>query len=140
MLEILMNLYFIVPLILLVITVLLIISGTNKLKQYGECTGTIVGIFENTSGPFVDAGEKRVSPIVSYSVNGQNYEFIGNYYSTNMVVGQEVKVLYNKDNHAKASIKTGIFFAPIITGALTIVFIIPIIIFVVLKSKNMINF
>lgn len=140
MLKILMNLYFIVPLILLITTVLLIINGINKTKQYEQCAGTIVGLYENISGPFVNAGEKRVSPIVSYSVNGQSYEFVGNYYSTNMVVGQEVEVLYKKDDYTKAFIKTGIFFAPIVTGGLTILFIIPIIIFAVLKSKNIINF
>jgi len=57
-----------------------------------------------------------------------------------MKVGQEVKVLYNKEDNSKATIKTGIYFAPIITGGLTLLFILPIIIYLVLKSKGIISF
>lgn len=141
MIEILMKLYVFVPIILFVVTLILIVNGNNKMNKYNECTGTIVRFYENTSELRVGSYEtKAVSPVVSYSVNGRTYEFTGNYYSTSMKVGQEVKVLYNKEDNSKATIKTGIYFAPIITGGLTLLFILPIIIYLVLKSKGLISF
>ena len=141
MIEILMKLYVFVPIILFVVTLIFIVNGNNKMNKYNECTGTIVRFYENTSELRVGSYEtKAVSPVVSYSVNGRTYEFTGNYYSTSMKVGQEVKVLYNKEDNSKATIKTGIYFAPIITGGLTLLFILPIIIYLVLKSKGIISF
>ena len=100
MIEIFVKLYIFVPIILFVVTLLLIANGNNKIKKYNECTGTIVRFYENTSELRVDSYEtKAVSPVVSYSVNGRNYEFIGNYYSTSMKVGQDVKVIYNKKDN-----------------------------------------
>lgn len=141
MLEILMKLYFVIPLILLIVTVGLIINGTNKMKQYNECAGVITGFYENTAETRVGSYEaKAISPVVSYTVDGQKREFIGNYYSTNMKVGNKVTVLYDKNDSSKATIKTGLYLAPIITGGLTVLFILPIIIYLVLKSKGIINF
>lgn len=140
MMDLLMKLYMIIPAILLIVTITLIVNGNNKLKNYNECTGTIVRFYENTSELRVDAYEsKAVSPVISYMVNGKNYEFIGNYYSTSMRVGQKVNVLYDKSDCTKATIKTGIYFPPIITGGLTLLFILPFIIFVILKSKGILN-
>lgn len=141
MIEILIKCYTIVPIVLFIVTLILIVNGNNKMNKYNECSGTIVRFYENTSELRVGSYEtKAVSPVVSYSVNGKTYEFTGNYYSTSMKVGQEVKILYNKEDHSKATIKTGIYFAPIIMGGLTLLFILPIIIYAVLKSKGFINF
>lgn len=141
MIEILIKCYTIVPIVLFIVTLILIVNGNNKMNKYNECSGTIVRFYENTSELRVGSYEtKAVSPVVSYSVNGKTYEFTGNYYSTSMKVGQEVKILYNKADHSKATIKTGIYFAPIIMGGLTLLFILPIIIYAVLKSKGFINF
>ncbi len=133
MTEILLDLYFIIPLLFLVITIALTINGRKKLKQCAECTGKIVDLYEHTSGPFVDAGEKRVSPVISYSVDGQDYRFTGSYYSTNMAVGKDVRVLYDRENPGRASVKTVIFFAPLITGILTIASVIPAVVFAIVK-------
>lgn len=141
MLEILMKLYFIVPLILLTVTIGLVVSRTNKMKRFNECVGVITGFYENTLETRVGSYEtKAISPVVSYSVNGEKHEFIGNYYSTNMKVGNRVNVLYDKNDCSKATIKNGLHLAPIITGGLTVLFIFPIIIYCVLKSKGIINF
>lgn len=140
MIEILMKLFIVVPLILFIVTVILIANSTNKMKNYETCTGVITA-FDQTNAFGVDSyGKKRISPVIEYKVKGQTYQFIGNYYSTNMKVGKEVNVMYNKEDVSKATIKTGLFVAPIITGGLTLFFIIPIIIFVILKAKNIINF
>lgn len=110
-----------IAIILFVLTILLVENGVNKKKMYDECIGTIVRFQENTSELRLGAGEtKSVSPVVSYGVNGQAYEFIGNYYSTFMKIGQTIKVFYNKKDNSKATIKTGIYFAPIVTGCLTL--------------------
>lgn len=140
MIEILMKLYSVMPLILFIVTVILIVNGVNKTKRYDECMGVIVAFRESTAYRVDSCGKKAISPIVEYQVNGQKYEFVGNFYSTNMTVGKKVNVMYDRNNIAKATIKTGIYVAPIITGGLTILFVLPIIIFVILKAKNIINF
>lgn len=139
MIGIFMKLYIIVPLILFIVTVVLIINGVNKTKRYDECTGVIIAFRESTAYKVDSYGKKAISPIVEYQVNGHKYEFVGNFYATNMSVGKKVNVMYDKDDFTKATIKTGIYVAPIITGGLTIFFVLPIIIFVILKAKNIIN-
>lgn len=141
MIDLLLKLYIIVPVILLVVTIILIVNANNKMAKYDVCQGTIIKFYENTSELRVGSYEtKAVSPVVSYTVNGKSYEFIGNYYSTTMKVGQQVDVMYSKTDVSKATIKTGLYFGPAITGGLTILFILPIIIYIVLKSKGLINF
>ncbi len=112
----------VVSLILMTITVILVINCYRKLKNYKECVGVIINFYEGTSLASDNFGQKMISPIISYTVNGKNYEFIGNYCSTSMKVGQEIKILYNKENPAKATIKDGLYFAPIITGSLAVLF------------------
>ena len=130
-----------VPLILWGVTVLLIINGVNKKKKWNECIGIIADFYENTSVMRLNSYETTaISPVVSYEVDGQKYDFIGNFYSTNMKVGQKLNVLYDKNNFSKATIKKGLYIAPMITGGLAILFTIPIIVFIILKSKNLINF
>lgn len=141
MIDLLIKLYILVPAILLVITIGLIVNLNIKIAKYKVCQGTIIGFYENTSELRVGSYEKKaVSPIVSYTVNGHTYEFVGNYYSTSMNIGQQVNVMYSKADASKATIKSGLYFAPAITGGLTILFILPIIIYIVLKSKGLINF
>lgn len=141
MASVLIKLYIIVPIILLIVTIFLIRNCKNKINQYNECVGTITGFYKNTSAIRHGSSENvAISPIVTYTVNGETYEFVGNYYATTMKVGNEVNVMYNKQDNSKAVIKTGIYFAPLITGALTLFFIIPIIVYVILKSKGLINF
>lgn len=141
MISELLKLYIIVPIVLLAVTILLIFNCKNKINRYNECIGTITSFHENTAETRLGSYEnKAISPVVSYTVDGQSYEFIGNYYSTTMKVGKEITVMYDKDDASKATIKTGLYFAPIITGSLTLLFILPIIIYIILKSKGIINF
>ena len=141
MISLLLKLYILVPLILFIVTIFLIINLNNKVTKYDVCQGTIVRFYENTSELRVGSYEtKAISPVVSYTVNGKSYEFIGNYYSTSMKVGQQVDVMVSKADASKATIKAGLYIAPAITGGLTISFILPIIIYIMLKSKGIINF
>lgn len=129
----------IVAAILYTVTVILIVNAKNKLKNYDECTGTIKSIYENASALRVGSkGHEAVSPVVGYTVGGADYEFTGNYYSTSMKVGQEVKVLYKRDDYSKAAIKAGVYLAPIITGVLAAAFTLPIIICIVLTAKGIV--
>ncbi len=53
-----------------------------------------------------------------------------------MQVGQEIAILYTKENYGDVVIKEGLYFVPIITGSLTLVFGIVIIVFVILKKTG----
>lgn len=141
MFAILVKLYIIIPLILIIVTAFLISNMNKKNANYAETEGTIVDIFETTAAIKLSSGEhKAISPVIKFSVADKEYEFIGKYYSTSMKIGSKVKVLYDEKNPENASIKSGLVFAPMITGILAIVFIIPIIIYFVLKSKGIITF
>lgn len=126
--------------VLLTVTVALVLYGSRKRKNYTEATGVIVKFREATSPAASEIGEKRFSPIVSYIVNGQNYKFVGNYCSTGMKAGQKIHLLYNPEEPSKAIIKKGLYVAPMITGALTLMVVLAIAILLVLKSKGIVNF
>ena len=139
--SVLIKLYVLVPLILLIVTVLLIVNGRKKLKKYNECKGMIIGFHKNTSEIGLNAYEhKAISPIISYVVDGERHEFVGGFYSTTMKEGKEIDVLYDKTDPSKAVVKTGVYFAPIITGALAVFFIVPIIVYAILRSKGLVVF
>lgn len=125
--------------ILLIVTVCLASGAKKKLANRAECLGTITGFQENTSAMFRNEYDgPRLSPIVSFSVGGKTYEFIGRYLDTSMKVGKQVTVLYDKDNPANASIKTGVWIAPVITGALALLFGIFAIVLNVVKNFGLI--
>ena len=127
----------VVSFVLVIVTVVLGINSAKKNATFQECNGTIIEFYENSSGGTVGSYENvSISPVVEYTVNGTRYEFIGKYYSTNMKIGQDVTVLYNPDDPSVASIKSGTFFAPIVTGALAVVFLIPAIVYFIIKSKG----
>ena len=140
MMNVIFSMIFVVSIILLVVTVILIIRGTKKISTHNECNGTIVKLYENSvAGVVRDYETVAVSPIVNYEVDGKTYEFIGNYYSTSMQVGQTVRVLYDPKNPSIASIKNGIFFAPIVTGTLTVVFLTISVVYFIVKINGIIN-
>lgn len=127
--------FIIAAIVLFFITVILMINIINKYRNYDECNGTIIDFHENPSIMRIgfEDGMKGISPIISYSVNGKSYKFIGNYCTTAMKVGDPITVLYNKKDCSKAKIKKGLFLAPFITGVLTLFFILFIIVYVNLE-------
>lgn len=140
MLQLFVKLFVIVPIILFIITMVLFFNSRHKLSNYHQCTGTIVRFYETTNHATVGKdGHKAISPVVSYTVNGKSYEFIGNYCSTWMKVGQDIEVMYHTEDPSKATIKQGLYFAPMVLGALTLLFTIPIIVYLILKSKGLIH-
>lgn len=87
----------IISLVLLMVTVFLVDKNRKKLSNCGVCKGIIVGFEKNTSELRVgDYETEAISPVVSYTVDNQKYEFTGKYYSTNMKRGQLVDVIYDK--------------------------------------------
>lgn len=129
-----------IPAILFVVTVVLVVNSNRKLKTYGECTGSIIGFYESIAlGSGVSDSNKRISPVVSYTVDGKEYQFIGNYFSTNMKTGQEIKVMYHKAEPEKATIREGLYVAPMILGVLTLTFTVAYIICMVLMRKGMLH-
>lgn len=136
-----LKLFIIIPVILFVVTVILGANSAIKLKTYHKCTGTIVGFYETASPGNSDSdAHKDISPVISYTVDGKDYEFVGNYYSTSMKVGQEISIVYPIENPADATIQEGLYFAPAVLGGLTLIFASFYIVFVILKRKGHIQF
>ncbi len=124
-----------VSLILGGVTVGLLINMSNKKKNYSECQGTIIRFYEEERP---GSALKYISPVVEYEIYGIKYEIIGNYYSTSMKIGDKVTLLYSNDDFEKAVIKTGVFVGPIITGSLTVVAILALVLMLCLKGKGII--
>lgn len=123
-----------VAIILAMVTIILIINAIKKNKNYIICEGTIVDFYENDSSLRVgDDPVKAISPVIYFKVKEKEYKFTGNYCNSTMKVGDKIKILYNKNNPNKATIKQGLFIAPIITGALTTFSIIALIIIKIFK-------
>lgn len=140
-LRMVLKFFVIVPVILFVITVILGVNSGIKLKTYHECTGTIVGFYETNAPETYDSdAHKTVSPVVSYTVDGKNYEFIGSFYSTDMKVGKEISILYHNEDPSNATMKSGLYFAPAVLGSLTLFFTLFYVTLIILKSKGLIRF
>lgn len=136
-----LKLFFIIPTILFVVTVILSVNSSMILKTYHKCTGTIVGFCETTAPGNMDSdANKTISPVVSYTVDGEDYEFIGNYYSTSMKVGQEITALYHNEDPSNAIIKSGLYVAPAVLGALTLFFTLFYVALIILRRKGCILF
>lgn len=124
----------VVSVILVLTTVALVGLAFNRFKNYAECEGTITGFHESSAETAVSEYENvAISPIVEYEVNGKKYTFIGKYFSTSMKVGDKVKVAYNPSNVSEATIEKGLLFAPLVTGAISIVLLIGVIIYYFLR-------
>ena len=137
--DIFIMLFPVVPIILLIATICLSVNSHKKLNNFSECVGTIVDFYENTSELRVGTeATKAISPIIVYSVGGKEYKFTGNYCTTSMKVGDKVKVMYDNNNHSRATLKTGLYVAPLITGGLTLFFGLAYVVLLVLKTKGII--
>ncbi|HHT15191.1 MAG TPA: hypothetical protein GXZ86_04875 [Clostridiales bacterium] len=119
-------LYLIAPAILLIVTLILVRHAFKKLDNCLPTEGTIVR-FQKTSS---------MMPVVSYNVDGVDYVFVGNYSSSRMRIGQSIKILYSIDDHSKATIKAGLYLAPIITGGIALLFLLPVIVMLVLARGD----
>ncbi len=121
--EILLKSIIIVPIILYAVTARLIANSSRKLKNYHECIGTIVR-FEHPPrhlGASPEWSNGR-TPIIAYAVNGRTYEFFADYYSSTMKVGKKIRIMYSNEDYSKATVKAGLYTAPIITGILAVCF------------------
>lgn len=127
-LGILMVVFSCISLICLILTVILFINSNNIMDNSEECIGTIVDFKVTHSG-----SDDSIHPIVSYEVNDQKYKFVSNYYSSSMKVGGSVEVLYNRNDYSDATIKSGVYFAPILMGIFAGVFFIPAIIMFIIR-------
>lgn len=122
MLEIFQNWFFIVPIIFLIITIILIIKLIKRNKEYVEGVGTITDFHKNTNEMRLNDYEtEAISPVITYEVNETKFDFIGNYYSTTMKIGDKIKIMYNQNNSKEATTKKGLNLAVVILGAFTII-------------------
>ncbi len=137
MLKVFLDVFFIFPLILLVVTIILIRNSVKKLRNYQECTGTIIRFFKTTSPVRVDIHHRYgISPVIAYQVHGKSYEFIGNYYSSWMKVDQEIQVMYHAEDPTQVTVKKGLYVAPLVTGGLTLAFTSAFFVLMLLGSKG----
>ena len=51
-----------------------------------------------------------------------------------MRIGQKIQILYDLEDHSKATIKAGLYLAPIITGGIALLFLLLGIVMLVLAS------
>ena len=124
MLPIIFKTLFAAALLLLVITFILIARTKKAQRGCCVCMGRIVGFQRSTSEIMLDDYEtKAISPVVRYSVEGRQYEFVGNYYATTMKIGDSTDVLYNRQDASRARLKKGCYLAPGITGSVAAVFL-----------------
>lgn len=122
MLEIFQNWFFIVPIIFLIITIILIIKLIKRNKEYVEGVGTITDFHKNTNEMRLNDYEtEAISPVITYEVNETKFDFIGNYYSTTMKIGDKIKIMYNQNNPKEATTKKGLNLAVVILGTFTII-------------------
>lgn len=122
MLEFFQNCFFIVPITFLIVTIILIIKLVRRNKKYVESVGIITDFHKNTSEIRLNDYEtEAISPIITYEVNGTKFEFIGNYYSTNMKVGDKIKIMYKTSNPKEVTTKKSLNFAIVILGLFTII-------------------
>lgn len=131
-LGIVSKIFLVVSIIFVVVAAIVFVVDLNAQNNSEECVGTIVGFDIDVSGA---DGDISKFPIVSYSVNGQDYKFVSNYYSSSMEAGDDVEVLYDRDNWSDATIKSGLFFIPIVFGIIAIVFGIVAIVMIVVRRK-----
>ena len=132
--DFIIKLFSIVVAVLLVVTVYLIMDTQDKLEKYCDGIGEIVGFYEKKD--MYDEEEINTYPIISYVVDGKSYEFKASYYSSTMQMGQEIPLMYAKENPSDVIIKGGLYIAPIITGSMTLVFGIVVIVFAILKKTG----
>ena len=122
MLEIFQNCFFIIPIIFLIITIILIIKLIKRNKEYVEGVGTITDFHKNTNEMRLNDYEtEAISPVITYEVNETKFDFIGNYYSTTMKIGDKIKIMYNQNNPKEATTKKRLNLAVVILGAFTII-------------------
>lgn len=105
--------------VIMVVSVILV-SRSKKIEDtYSKCTGVITG-FKVRDSSTNDYSYRTKSPVIQYRVEGEEYQFTGNYCSKSMHVGDKVELLYNSDN-SKVVIRSGLFLASGIAIAVSIV-------------------
>lgn len=102
---------------LLVILSVFELSYHKKVKSYQETNGTIVDLL----GGFGGTGH-RIIPLINYEVDGNPHEFKSDYYSTDMNIGDNITILYDKNNPDEAVVKESLYFLPSIFGFTSAVF------------------
>ena len=103
----------------------LLVNTRNKIKDFKETKGKIVKFYENDSELRVGTDAvKAISPVVVYTVGEREHQFIGRYCTSSMKVGDTVGVLYDPEQPDRAVMKRGLYFAPLITGILALVFLV----------------
>ncbi len=107
--------------ILFTIMTISIVKDTKKRKTYRECTGRIEKIKVRKQKGSASA-KSYLTPLISYAVNGQTYQYAGTYATGKMEVGQEIQLLYDPEHPEKACSKKGLYYVAFVTGLVGVIF------------------
>ncbi|WP_461813089.1 hypothetical protein [Faecalimonas sp.] len=140
MINIILIVLVIVSIILFMVAIVSGIKDTKKKKYYIKCVGRIDRIYKRKVIGSRQENRYVISPVILYTVRGNQYELIGTYYSKNMKVGQEATILYEENNPNKAIMEKGLYRTSFVTGIVGIAFIIAFSIIAVLKYVGGIRF
>ena len=112
--------FFIIPLILFTVTIILIIRIIKIRKKYIK----IKGVIESFDIKSDDEYNNIISPVISYEIENKKYESKINWYTESMKVGDEIDILYNPLKKDEAVSKNGTLLTAGVTGVLAIFFLI----------------
>lgn len=121
--KLLLPLFALTALCLYGVTLMLLIRAKRTRSRCFPCMGTIIRFEEdwNTHVPG-EHHRRRLTPIVAYMVDGRVYETKSNYYATGMRVGQQLKLLCDREDPSKATTSGGVRLAALVTGGLAVFF------------------
>lgn len=122
MYNILIKCSIIVPIVLYIITARLIVNSRRKMKNSQAHIGTIVRLEPRFIRAGTDSGRHRTvyCPIISYTVDGQTYEFVADYFSSSMKVGKDVRIRYSTEAPSKATVEARLYVAPVVVGTFAV--------------------
>lgn len=119
--DVLIKCSIIVPIILYLITAWLIVNSRRKLKSSQVHIGTIMRLEPRSTSVGADIGHRTVyCPIISYTVDGQTYEFVADYFSSSMKVGKDVRIRYSTEDPSKATVEARLYVVPVVVGSFAV--------------------
>ena len=120
--DVLIKCSIIVPIILYIITAWLIVNSRRKLKNSQAHIGTIVRLEPRSTSAGADTGHHHTvyCPIISYTVDGQTYEFVADYFSSSMKVGKDVRIRYSTEDPSKATVEARLYVVPVVVGSFAV--------------------
>lgn len=121
--KLLLPLFALAAICLYAVTLILLRRAKRIRSRCSTCTGTIIRFEKDWDTHMTrDHHGPRITPILTYMVDGRVYETKADYYATNMRVGNQLELLYDPADPSKATTSRGGRLAALITGGLAVFF------------------